>query len=216
MNNKNYEVLLKNLLSENRILFKISKSSREFKINFNEKEYFVSVPTSITCENEKITTKTGMEQLIKLNEIFNFNNFKKLKQRIIFFENASKYVTINDVQINLLIPNRQKAIWFESCYSELNGAILDFTYRKSRFILALEETNYDIKLNNQKGKKVKDFSTTYFDEDRLIRNEIFTDKDIEILKDIKVIVYQNNRVVDKISTKNVLPFLGKAINYENL
>ena len=215
MNNSNYELILKGLLSEKNIVYKTQKSEKKIKICCEDKDYFVTFPDYFGYNDVEIKCKNSLELLEKINEVFHFSNFDKLVKRINFYEKAIKYIQLNEVQINLLLPNRKKAIWFESCYSDLDGAILNFNYKNNNYILALENKLYDIKVNG-KNKKVRQLSTEFCDEDRLIRNNIFSDNDFKMATKVKVIVYKNKKVVDKIYSEKVLDYLGKVLRYEKL
>lgn len=214
MNNKVGELILRNLLEEKGITYKIKKSDNELKFNYLDKEYKVIIPDDLKINGEKTCCDNIKGILIRLNEDIEFNDFNKLLKRINFFEKCLTYITLNDVQTNILLPNRKKALWFESCYHELYGALLNFKYKNTTYVFALEEKTYSIETTSD--KLVKDLSTEFCDKQKLARYDVLSDKDVKKIDDIDVLIYKNNKLTDKTTTEKILNYLGNILQFEEV
>lgn len=207
---KSYEILTKSLLEENGLNYKFLKTDRKIKFDIGEDEYMVVYPCTILKNGVEKNYNNPLEVLYKLNSIVGFNNFEGLIDNINFFFNLKDNSKINNFQVKLLLPNRQKTLWFESCYIDLEGAILDFEYYGDRYIFALEEAQIEIKCYGEKTKNMK-FNTSIVEEERLRRNSILTDESFELNKDAYVFVYRNEEVIDKIRTCEIWSYVKENL-----
>ncbi len=207
---KSYEILTKNLLEEKGINYKFLKTDRRIKFTFNDVEYTIIYPCTVIKNGVEKNYNNPLEVLYKINSIVEFNNFEELINNINFFSNLKDNSEIYNFQVKLLLPNRQKTLWFESCYVDLEGAILDLEIYGNRYVFALEETQIEIRCLGEKTKNMK-FNTSITEEERLRRNSILSDESFELNKDAYVLVYRNDEVIDKIRTCEILSYVKENL-----
>lgn len=211
MNNKQYEIITKTLLSIKNIPFKYQKTDDRYKFVYENIEYYLRIPSTIEFGDKIFMCKNGNDFLIKLNQIIKAHSFNGLIENISFFDEISEKVEINNFQINILFPNRQKTLWYESCYSGLEGGIFDFNYKGKRYVFSLEEKELEFYPIAHKTKKNKSFTTAFFDEEKLSKINVFSDKDIKITQDAYVFLYKNNKEIKKMRTSKILETIKSVV-----
>lgn len=210
---KSFEILIKNLLEEKGINYKFLKIDRRIKFTFDDVDYAVILPNLLLINEVEHNFNNSLEILYKLNSILNFENFDALIDNIHFHSKLKDNAEINNIQVRILLPNRQQTLWYESCYVDLEGAILDLTIYTRRYVFALEEDQIEIKYLGEKTKNMK-FNTSITEDERLRRNLVLTDESFEMTKDAYVSVYRDGEVIEKIRTCEILDYIKENIYCE--